>query len=90
MELLDNSESEILNAVESLGPLSLIVMGAQADPELLKAEANAHHKAIGSISDPNGMTPKADWDGVNITLGRAWSQYQSRRSWIVQLGVIHH
>ena len=22
------------------------------------------------------MTPKADWDGVNITLGRAWSQYQ--------------
>ena len=47
------------------------VMGAQADPELLKAEANAHHKAIGSISDPNGMTPKADWDGVNIALGRA-------------------
>ena len=37
----------------------MIVMGAQADPELLKAEADAHHKAIGSISGPNGITSKA-------------------------------
>ena len=36
----------------------MIVMGVQADPELLKAEANAHHKAIDSIRGPNGMTSK--------------------------------
>ena len=35
-----------------------IVMGAQADPELLKAEADAHRKAIGSTSGPNGITSK--------------------------------
>ena len=50
----------------------MIVMGAQADPELLKAEANAHHKAIDSIRGPNGMTSKADGDDVNTTLGRVF------------------
>merc|ERR1712118_449987 len=45
-------------------------MGAQADPKLLKAAADAHHKAIGSISGPNGVTSKADWEGVNAALGR--------------------
>ena len=40
------------------GHRQLIVMDAQADPELLKAETNAHHKAIGSISGPNGTTSK--------------------------------
>merc|ERR1712178_174634 len=44
--------------------------GAQADPKLLKAAADAHHKAIGSISGPNGVTSKADWEGVNAALGR--------------------
>merc|ERR1712137_817943 len=47
-----------------------IVMGAAADPKLLKAAAEAHHKAIGSISGPNGVTSRADWDGVNAALGR--------------------
>merc|ERR1712004_377421 len=32
----------------------MIVLGAQADPKLLSAAAAAHHKAIGSISGPNG------------------------------------
>merc|ERR1719389_1157861 len=41
----------------------MIVMGAQADPKLLKAAAAAHHQAIGSISGPNGVTSKADWEG---------------------------
>merc|ERR1719420_2489549 len=45
-------------------------MGAQADPKLLKAAADAHHKAIGSISGPNGVTSKADWEAVNAALGR--------------------
>merc|ERR1712176_155855 len=44
--------------------------GAQADPKLLKAAADAHHKAIGSISGPNGVTSKADWEAVNAALGR--------------------
>ena len=37
----------------------MIVMGAQAGPELLQAEADAHHKDIGSISGSSGITSKA-------------------------------
>merc|ERR1712029_1243357 len=48
----------------------MIVMGAQADPKLLKAAADAHHKAIGSITGANGVTSKADWEAVNAALGR--------------------
>merc|ERR1711988_1668505 len=48
----------------------MIVLGAQADPKLLKAAADAHHKAIGSISGPNGVTSKADWEAVHGALGR--------------------
>merc|ERR1711879_621397 len=51
----------------------MIVMGAQADPKLLKAAADAHHKAIGSISGPNGVTSKADWEAVNAALGRVFA-----------------
>merc|ERR1712087_917074 len=56
---------EALKAIDKM-----IVMGAQADPKLLKAAADAHHKAIGSISGSNGVTSKADWEGVNAALGR--------------------
>merc|ERR1712060_19619 len=56
---------EALKAIDKM-----IVMGSQADPKLLKAAADAHHKAIGSISGPNGVTSKADWEGVNAALGR--------------------
>ena len=56
---------EALKAIDKM-----IVMGAQADPKLLKAAADAHHKAIGSISGPNGVTSQADWDAVNAALGR--------------------
>merc|ERR1712147_469365 len=48
----------------------MILMGAQADPKLLKAAADAHHKAIGSIGGANGVTSKADWQAVNAALGR--------------------
>ena len=48
----------------------MVEMGAAADPKLLKAAAEAHHKAIGSISGPNGVTSRADWDAVNAALGR--------------------
>jgi len=48
----------------------MIVMGAEADPKLLAAAADAHHKAIGSISGTNGVTSRADWDSVNAALGR--------------------
>merc|ERR1712066_989945 len=57
-----------LEAVKAID--KMIVMGAQADPKLLKAAADAHHKAIGSISGPNGVTSKADWEAVNAALGR--------------------
>ena len=40
------------------GHRQVIVMGAQIDLELLKVEANAHHKAIDCIRGPNGMTPR--------------------------------
>ena len=42
-------------------------MGALANPQPLKAEDDAHHRAIGSISGPNGMTSEADWDEVGST-----------------------
>jgi hypothetical protein len=57
-----------LEAVKAID--KMIVMGAQADPKLLKAAADAHHKAIGSISGANGVTSKADWEAVNAALGR--------------------
>merc|ERR1711948_28639 len=51
----------------------MIVLGAQADPKLLSAAAAAHHKAIGSISGPNGVTSRADWEAVNAALGRVFA-----------------
>jgi len=36
----------------------------------LKAAAEAHHKAIGSIQGVNGVTSRGDWDAVNAALGR--------------------
>merc|ERR1712203_877242 len=51
----------------------MIVLGAQADPKLLSAAAAAHHKAIGSISGPDGVTSKADWEAVNAALGRVFA-----------------
>merc|ERR1711979_64367 len=56
---------EALKAIDKM-----IVMGAQADPKLLKAAADAHHKAIGSVSGANGVTSQADWEAVNAALGR--------------------
>ncbi|CAK9004291.1 unnamed protein product [Durusdinium trenchii] len=57
---------EALKAIDKM-----IEMGAAADPKLLKAAAEAHHKAIGSISGPNGVTSRADWDAVNDKIGVA-------------------
>merc|ERR1719343_906274 len=56
---------EALRAIDKM-----IVMGAAADPALLKKAAEAHHKAIGSVSGANGVTSKADWEAVNAALGR--------------------
>merc|ERR1712166_882832 len=46
-----------------------IVMGAAADGNALKAAAEAHHKAIGSI-DAKGVTSAADYEAVNAALGK--------------------
>jgi len=56
---------EALKAIDAM-----IVMGAQADPALLKAAVDAHHVAIGKTSGPNGVTSKQSWDAVNAALGR--------------------
>merc|ERR1711988_472385 len=56
---------EALKAIDQM-----IVMGAAADPAALKAAVDAHHKAVGSVSGPNGVTSKGDWEAVNAALGR--------------------
>merc|ERR1712151_284046 len=45
-----------------------IVMGSAMDGNLLKAAAEAHHKAIGSI-DAQGVTSAADYEAVTAALG---------------------
>merc|ERR1712226_1597434 len=57
-----------LEAIKAID--KMIVMGSQADPKLLKAAADAHHKAIGSVTGANDVTSKADWEAVNAALGR--------------------
>ena len=47
----------------------MIVMGSQMDGNLLKAAAEAHHKAIGNI-DSKGVTSPADYEAVNAAWGR--------------------
>merc|ERR1712232_1040553 len=58
------SASQALKAVDKA-----IVMGSALDGNLLKAAAEAHHKAIGSI-DGKGVTSAADYEAVNAALGR--------------------
>merc|ERR1712085_135645 len=59
------SAAKVLKAVDKA-----IVMGSAMDGNLLKAGAEAHHKAIGSI-DGQGVTSAADFEAVNAALGRA-------------------
>merc|ERR1712129_515089 len=66
--LQDPGAFKPLEAIKAID--KMIVMGAQADPKILKAAADAHHKAIGSISGAGGVTSKADWEAVNAALGR--------------------
>ena len=47
----------------------MIVMGSQMDGNLLKAAAEGHHKAIGSV-DAKGVTSAADYEAVNAAIGR--------------------
>ena len=43
----------------------------EVDGKLLKAAAEAHHKAIASI-DANGVTSAADYEAVNAAIGARW------------------
>jgi hypothetical protein len=54
---------QVLKAVDKM-----IVMGAAMDSAALKAGAEAHHKAIGSI-DAKGVTTLADYEAVNAAIG---------------------
>merc|ERR1712054_524221 len=58
------SANQALKAIDKA-----IVMGSAMDGNLLKAAAEAHHKAIGSI-DAQGVTSAADCEAVNAALGR--------------------
>jgi len=58
---------EALKAIDKM-----IVMGAQADPKLLKAAAEAHHQAIMRV-DPNGVPTQGDWVEMNAALGRVFA-----------------
>ena len=50
---------QVILSLEALTPIDkMIGMGAQADPEMLKEEANIHYKTIGSISGRNSMTSR--------------------------------
>merc|ERR1711918_235860 len=57
-----------------------IVMGAAANGNALKAAAEAHHKAIGSI-DAKGVTSAADFEAVTAALGRVFASVQLQRLW---------
>ena len=46
----------------------MIVMGAAMDSAALKAGAEAHHKAIGSI-DGKGVTALADYEAISAAIG---------------------
>merc|ERR1711981_354136 len=58
------SANAVLKAVDKA-----IVMGSALDGNALKAAAEAHHKAIGSV-DAKGVTSAADFEAVNAALGR--------------------
>merc|ERR1712228_146681 len=67
--------SDVYGKLPTAGPLEtlkaidkMIVMGAAMDSAALKAGANAHHKAIGSI-DGSGVTSLADYTAVNAAIG---------------------
>ena len=62
--LLDRTAQQIIEAVDKTTS-----MCSTMDGNLLKAAAEAHHKAIGSI-DGNGVTSAADYEAVNAALGR--------------------
>merc|ERR1711862_69859 len=47
-----------------------IVMGASMDSDLLKAGVQAHHKAIGAVSEANPVMSKADFEAINAAIGR--------------------
>merc|ERR1712179_308065 len=60
-----------LEAIKAID--KMILMGAQADPKLLKAAADAHHKAIGSIGGANGASASQALKAVDkaIVMGSA-------------------
>merc|ERR1711904_354076 len=67
------SPSQALKAIDKA-----IVMGSAMDGNLLKAAAEAHHKAIGSI-DGKGVTSAADYEAINAALGRAIASVPSSK-----------
>ena len=67
---------ETLKAIDKM-----IVMGSKMDGNLLKAAAEAHHKAIGSI-DAKGVTSPEDYEAVNAAWAVLWRRCQNKPSWM--------
>merc|ERR1711862_98987 len=67
------SANKILKALDKA-----FIMGSAADGNALKAAAEAHHKAIGSI-DVKGVTSLADYEAVTAALGRVFASVPSSK-----------
>jgi len=55
-----------------------LIMGADMNPKLLKAAALAHHNAIASI-DAKGVTSAADYEAINVALGKLVASVPTNR-----------
>ena len=71
-----------VSAKAALEPVDkAIVMGAAADGNALRAAAEAHRKAIGSIG-VSGVASAADYEAVNAALGRVVASVPTPGSWM--------
>jgi len=55
-----------------------LIMGADLNPKLLKAAALAHHQAILDI-DAKGVTTAADYEAINVALGKLVASVPTNR-----------
>merc|ERR1719335_342903 len=64
---LNPGSTDAVSWAKAIG--KMIAMGAQMDPKLLKAGADAHHAAIGGLP-PSGVCSEAQLTAINAAIGR--------------------
>merc|ERR1719380_516160 len=64
---LNPGSADAVSWAKAIG--KMIAMGAQMDPKLLKAGADAHHAAIGGLP-PSGVCSEAQLTAINAAIGR--------------------